>query len=69
MTDLPEFDFILRVREHHFHQYPIKQIKMDGFDGQISKIRYMVQDTASIQSFTHISHNMNRGVDRPLYYV
>ena len=28
MTDLPEFDFILRVRGHYFHQYTIKQIKM-----------------------------------------
>ena len=27
MTDLPEFDFIPRVRARYFHQYPIK---MDG---------------------------------------
>ena len=51
MTDSPEFDFIPRVCARYFHQYPIK---MGWLYGQISTIRYMVQDTASIQRFTHI---------------
>ena len=50
MIDSPEFDFIPRVRARSLHGY---SIKMDGSMERSSPIRYMVQDSASIQSFMH----------------
>ena len=46
MTGLPEFDFIPRVRAHYFHQYPIKQIKMDSSTNiQLNKLKWMARWT------------------------
>ena len=50
MTDSPEFDFIQHIHACCFHIF-----NYNGWlDGQIFTIHYMVQDSALIQSFTHM---------------